>query len=248
VEQPAAIGVGTAGVVTADGGRIAYAPNLPLDGFALADHLRATHGLPAVLINDGRASVLGEYRHGYAKGRDPLLALFFGTGIGIGLIVGGTPYGGATNAAGEIGHTVHVPRGRACSCGRLGCYEAYCGGGPMCRRAAGELGAAPNGGPTWTVGDIVAAAERSAAARQILDDAAQAAEALVASACTLLNPAAVVLGGGMLKGWPALRARIERATFEWCSDIVKQDLVFVPSRGESDAILWGAAVATGRLW
>lgn len=244
VAEPSAIGVGLAGVVAVDGRSIRYAPNLPLDDFPLVPHLEGRLHVPAFLLNDGRASALGEYARGAAAGRDPLLVLFFGTGIGIGIVVDGRVYAGANNAAGEVGHTVHVPGGRVCACGRRGCFEAYCGGGPMTARAAAELGARP-AMQQWTVGALVEAATRDAGAAAILDEARVAAGAMVASLCTLINPATVVLGGGVLVGWPALRRDIERFTREWCTPPVTEHLTFVPSALESDAILLGAAAATG---
>ena len=248
VDPPCALGIGTAGVVARDLSRVHYAPNLPLEGFPLAEHFGKVTDLPTRLINDGRASALGEYRHGFAAGADPLLVLFFGTGVGIGLIVGGRPYEGAGNAAGEIGHTMHRPGGRIGPSDRAGTFEAYCGGGPMAARARTELGPAPDGASKWNVAQILAAAASDARAAQIIHDAEIAATALVANACTLLNPAAVVLGGGLLQGWPALRDAIERFVMQWCAPAVTQGLRFVRSRGESDAILWGAAEATGKLW
>jgi glucokinase len=247
VEAPCAIGVGTAGVIDRDGSTVRYAPNLPLANFPLGEHLRSATGLPATVINDGRASALGEYRHGYAADADPLLVLFFGTGVGIGLIVDGKPYEGATNAAGEIGHTLHRPGGRVGPNGQPGTFEAYCGGGPMAERARAELGDPPDGADKWNVGHILAAAARDPRAQRIIAEAETAATALVANACTLLNPAAVVLGGGLFKGWPALRDAIEAFTHRTCAPAVTERLRFVASRGESDAILWGAAAATGKL-
>jgi glucokinase len=244
-EPPRAIGIGTAGVITEDASSVVYAPNLHLDGDDVAGRMEARHGLQTTLINDGRASALGEHRHGFAKGKDPLLVLFYGTGIGIGLVVDGKPYAGSTNAAGEIGHVPHIAGGRTCPCGRRGCYEAYCGGRPMVERAAREVGDPPAGFDRWTVGAIVAAAAADDSAQAILDDAELAAGSMVQSLCTLLNPEAVVLGGGVLQGWPELRGRIEERVRSWCAGIITRELEFVASRGESDAILWGAAEATG---
>lgn len=242
--RPDCFGVGTAGTVPVDGRSVHEAPNLPLDGFALAEHLEQRFGCRVIVLNDGRASAWGEYLRGEARGADPLLCLFFGTGIGIGLMVGGRPFAGAANAAGEIGHTLHVPGGRRCACGRAGHFEAYCGGRAITERAAAEIGPRPDGSP-WTVGEVVR--NDGAAARRILAEARTAATVLVVNACTLLNPAAVVLGGGVLSGWPALRQDIARSVAAECSRPIVEAVRLVPSRGGSDAILWGAAAAAG-LW
>ncbi|MGE3175013.1 MAG: ROK family protein [Planctomycetota bacterium] len=241
---PDAIGMGTAGVIEPDGRAIARAPNLPLDGFALAGHLEQRFGLRATLLNDGRASAWGEYRTGAARGADPLLCLFFGTGIGIGLMVGGAPYAGADNAAGEIGHTLHVPGGEPCPCGGRGHYEAYCGGRPIGERGLRELGPPPDGHHAWHLGNL--AGRTDAAARRIFDEAVTAAGALTANAITLFNPRAVVIGGGVVDGWPPLRERVEAFVRRECAAMVTDKLRFHPSLGGSDAILVGAAAAAGR--
>ena len=247
LEAPSAIGVGAAGVVGVDGESLGDPPNLPLGGFGLRSWFRERTGLPVTLLNDGRASAWGEYLRGHASGRDPLLCLFFGTGIGIGLIADGSPYGGATNAAGEIGHTVYLPGGRLCPCGARGHFEAYCGGRAITERAAAELCARPEG--AWDVGAVVARAERGdPAAAAILEDAATAAETMVVNASILLNPSAIVMGGGVLAGWPALRERIIAAVRAQTDPSIHRDLEFVHSLGGSDAILWGAAAATDALW
>ncbi len=248
VDPPSGMGVAIAGLVTPDHRRMTNSSNLPIDGIHLADLLEKVHDLPCSLINDGRASAYGEYVEGHAAGKDPLLVLFFGTGIGTGLIVNGSPYEGAANAAGEIGHTFSWPSGRICPCGEEGHFEAYCGGGPMTERAAQELGSTPAGASRWTVGDIVSAAETRPEARAILTDAEDAACAMTSSLVTLLNPAAIVLGGGVLAGWPELREKITDFIRARCRLAVTQGLEIVPTMAGSDAILWGAAWASGKLW
>lgn len=250
-EPPLACGFGTAGVIPRDGRSIDRAPNLPLDGFPLAEFCERRFGVPTTLLNDGRASAWGEFLRGHAAGLDPLLCLFFGTGIGIGLIVDGKPFAGGSNAAGEIGHTTFVPDGRLCPCGGKGHFEAYCGGRAITEQGAARLGPGPEGGH-WTVGAIAKAAagdgSMATAARAILAEAEAAACALVANACTLLNPRAVVLGGGVLSGWPELEGRIVAHVRAATSPMIHRDLRFVPTLGGSDAILWGASAATGKLF
>jgi len=245
LERPSVASFGIAGVIPEAGGVVDHATNLPLDGYALAPHVQDRFGLETVLINDGWASAWGEYLRGHAAGRDPLLCLFFGTGIGIGLMAGGKPYSGSRNAAGEVGHTTFRPGGRRCPCGKRGHFEAYCGGRAITERAAEVLGAVA--GSDLTVGSVVAAARTEPRLRDILEDAALAACVLVENLCTVLNPGAVVLGGGVLAGWPELRQRIETHVRENTNSLIQQDMLFVPSMGGSDAILWGAAAATGSL-
>lgn len=243
---PSAIGIGVAGVVGKAGRVVVSTTNLDLNGFPLADHLEAQLALPTTVLNDGRASALGEFHHGEGRGLDPMLVLFFGTGIGIGLIVGGKPYEGVTNAAGEIGHTIHVVSGRRCPCGRMGCYEAYCGGGPLVKRCQEFIGDPPGGG-SWTVSRLRLLARSDARLQAVFHEAQAAACAMVASACTLLNPAAVVLGGGVLTAWPELAPAIEQFTRSFCTESVTRELNFFRSSAGSDVILQGAAASAMHL-
>ncbi|MEC7584934.1 MAG: ROK family protein [Planctomycetota bacterium] len=244
VASPSAIGVGSAGVVATGTDRLSMVPNLPIEGWALGPELEQRFGLPTTVLNDGRASALGEFHRGQARGSDPLLCLFFGTGIGIGMVAQGRPFAGADNAAGEIGHTVYLPGGRACACGVAGHFEAYCGGRAMACRARDEVGAPPDG-DSWSIDALVQADHP--AARQILDEAAQAAAVLVANSITLWNPRAVLLGGGVLQAWPALQGHIAEFVERHCSDEVRANLRLMASSPGSDAIFWGAAIATGAL-
>lgn len=237
-------GVGTAGVVDPRGGTIHYAPNLPLNDFALGEHLARFCPAPVVALNDGRAAALGEaWRGGLPKERsDHLLCLFFGTGIGIGMIGRGRLLRGFHDAAGEIGHTIFKPDGPLCGCGKRGCFEAFCGGRHMALRAEAEVGPAPAGG--WTVGRILEAALRGdAGARRIQDEALEAFQVLTANCITLCNPGVVVMGGGVLSGWPELPERIQDSFGRLLLDPARSDTPVLRSRLGSRAILLGAAVA-----
>jgi len=233
-----AVGLGVAGIVGPDGDRIVASNSLPLAGVDLRRHFRDSMGLPVAVLNDGQASALGEWVHGPVAGSDPLIMLMFGTGIGFGMVVHGQPYLGSTGAAGEAGHALHRLDGHRCACGRTGCYEAYCGGKALMERAAEVLGGPPS---VERVHDLLAAAPSCSEAAAVLADAADAAGAMVHNLVHVLNPAAVVLGGGVLEGWPALGERIEATVRERCHPSVTDGLRFHLSRAGSDAVLRGAA-------
>ena len=249
----AGTGAGTAGVIQTEKGIIRYAPNLPLDEFPIGEYLKAFCPEPVIVLNDGRAAAFGEYCFGKLKGKDPMVCLFYGTGIGIGMIMRGKLVEGAGNAAGEVGHTIFKADGPLCRCGKKGCFEATCGGGPMTERALKEIGALEGDKP-WTVGSIVEKARQgNAKAWKILSEAVEAFQILTANTVTLLSPRALVLGGGVLKGWPELVSIIEQGIEKMVHRVVRENLEIATSELGSDIILLGASGAVfryekGEVW
>ncbi|GAA1927719.1 ROK family transcriptional regulator [Microbacterium aoyamense] len=117
------IGVGTPGVVD-ERGVILAAPNFGWVGFDLEGALQDGLGLPVLVANDANAAVLAEYTFGGAG--DDVLLVKVGRGVGSGLLAAGQPMRGPRFAAGEIGHvTVGTDGGPLCSCGKIGCLEAW---------------------------------------------------------------------------------------------------------------------------
>lgn len=107
-------------------GIIEMAPNLPWKhDVPLARMMSDRLGVPATLGNDANAAALGEWRYGAGQGIDDLLVVTLGTGVGSGFIVNGQLVLGSAGNAGELGHMILIPDGRACTCGRNGCLEAY---------------------------------------------------------------------------------------------------------------------------
>ncbi|WP_028643902.1 ROK family transcriptional regulator [Nocardioides sp. URHA0020] len=115
------IGVGSPGVVDADG-TVIDAPNLAWTDTPLAASLAAAFELPVFVANDANTAVLGEHTFG-ASGDGGLMVLRVGTGVGAGLVLGGSLLHGHLGAAGEIGHVVVDPEGERCACSRTGCLE-----------------------------------------------------------------------------------------------------------------------------
>jgi glucokinase len=178
--------------------------------------LRARVGERTELYNDLNAIAFGEATYGAARGVDDVLFVFIGTGVGAGIVVGGGLYSGATHLAGEIGHIKVVPNGRLCGCGQRGCLEAYTSGRNVQLRAQEELSAGKTSLAVELAGGIgqvhagfldEAARRGDAYADQLWTEVAGFLGIALGNAVTTLNPARLVLGGGMWQGAPELQRR-----------------------------------------
>jgi glucokinase len=203
------IGVGSPGDVDAAAGTVANARNLPhwRAAFGLAAALSERLGPPVHLGNDVQVATWAEFRLGAGKAYDSLLGVFWGTGVGGGLILNGEPWRGR-GAAGEIGHTVVRRGGALCPCGRRGCLEAYAGRGAMETRARNEVDKGAKTelfklmkqrGRIRLTSSIWGQAlqQEDALATELIDRAVEALGAGIASAVNLLDVEAVVIGGGL---------------------------------------------------
>jgi glucokinase len=208
------IGIAAAGQIHPQTQAVVYAPNLNWRDVPLKARIEARFGLPVWVENDVRAAAWGEFRFGAGRGAQSLMAVFVGTGVGSGAILGGRLWRGASNAAGEIGHTQVLPDGLPCVCGLGGCLEAYCSGVGFIRRfesvllagASTALRARTGGESSKLTARHVAeaAAEGDPIAREFWQDAVRYLGLAIANAVTLLNPERLVLGGGVVEGVPAL--------------------------------------------
>lgn len=135
------IGVGCPGFCNPETGMVEYSNNLNWHGVPLAADLEEALGRKVYLDNDANAAAYGEYLAGAAKGAKNAVVITLGTGVGAGIIINGKIFGGSNCAGGEIGHTVIVVDGYECSCGRRGCFEAYCSATGLARmtKEAAEL-------------------------------------------------------------------------------------------------------------
>ncbi|HEV3046892.1 MAG TPA: ROK family protein [Solirubrobacteraceae bacterium] len=125
------VGVGSPGTIGADGS-VTSARNLPgWEGtFPLAATLESAFGCPVAVGNDVQVATNAEFQLGAAREYESVLGVFWGTGVGGGLILEGRPWTGR-GGAGEIGHVVVEIDGARCTCGRRGCMEAYAGRAAM---------------------------------------------------------------------------------------------------------------------
>ena len=203
-----AVGVGSPGVIDEDG-TVTSARNLPdwEGSYPLAEKLEAALAAPVAVSNDVNDATHAEFELGAAKPFQSLLGVFWGTGVGGGIVLDGELWEGR-GGAGEIGHIVVKSDGRTCPCGRTGCMEAYAGRGAMEARAREEHEDGKKtvlfeimeekGKPRLSSGVWAKALERDdKLAHRLIDHAVEALGVGVASALNLLDVEAVVIGGGL---------------------------------------------------
>lgn len=256
LEAPSSIGLACAGQIHPATGTVVYAPNLGWHDVPVAAPLQAAFGVPVTVENDVRAAAWGEFRFGAGRSVRSLLAVFVGTGVGSGAVLDGALWRGAGNAAGEIGHTQVVVDGLPCVCGRRGCLEQYASGSGFQRRLREALG---GGAPTrlveFTHGDptrltasmVAAAAEGDGLARVLWSDATRYLAMALANYVTLLNPEALILGGGVVETVPALFDALVPAVTELTTVLARGSLSIKRAElGDWSGVLGAAALALAR--
>jgi len=206
---PGAVGVGVPGLVDRSG-RLRMGPHLRrVQNLPLASLVADRCGVPAVVDNDANCHAVAEHGGGAAVGADEALVVTLGTGIGAGIITGGRLLHGANGFAGEPGHMIVDPGGPPCPCGKRGCWERFASGtglGRLARDAAagGRLDAvvALAGGDAEAVrGEHVTAAARTGDgdALEVMGDFAGWIALGLANLVNILDPAVVVIGGGLVE-------------------------------------------------
>lgn len=211
--------VGAPGPLELPRGRFHQPPNLTgWDGFDLREVLESRLDIPVYLENDANAAALAECYLGSGKqlGVDSLSMLSLGTGVGHGIIYKGRIFHGANGLAGEAGHVTVDPDGELCNCGNRGCLEMFATS-PAIRRHAVRLAA--DGAPGLaklfgerrdaTSGDVYSLAMTGDAdAIEVFDRAGRALGICIASLVNTLNPALVVIAGGVSDSWPLLSPKM----------------------------------------
>jgi glucokinase len=196
--------------------------------FPLVERVAEMLRIPVIIDNDANAGALGEAMYGAGREHLPLFYVTLSTGIGGGIVLSdGSVYRGADSWAGEIGHTVIRPDGPECLCGARGCFERMCGG-------------------LWLERDY------GKPAHQLLDDPEFAKRYVVdlaaglKGAIMLLNPARIVIGGGIAKAgdklFEPLRKELRKQVTPWS----RARLDVVPAELGDDSVLYGALALVTR--
>lgn len=218
--QVTGVGVGAPGPLDFHAGVVLLAPNLGWKDMPLRARIRDGLGHPAALDNDANCAALGEWWQGAAKGSTHALAVTIGTGIGGGVILNGKIYHGASDCAGELGHTTIDMDGRKCACGNYGCLEAYASGPAIALRAAEALAFGYDSSLRAKVGGDLskitaqtvyeAAAEGDELGLEVVRDTASYLGAGIANFLNIFNPEVVVVCGGVTAAGERLFGPMQR--------------------------------------
>jgi glucokinase len=204
-----AVGVAAAGYIDATRSTVLFAPNLAWRDEPLRSDLEERTGLPVLVENDANAAAWGEFRYGAAREVDDMVLLTVGTGLGGGIVLHGNLLRGAYGVAAELGHVRVVPEGIRCPCGNRGCWEQYASGSALVREArdlasssalsAKALVDLAGGDPGAIDGPMVTEAARAGdpASLELLTDLGRWLGEGTASIAAVLDPAVVLVGGGV---------------------------------------------------
>ncbi len=220
-----AVGVGAAGYVASDRSTVLFAPNIAWRNEPLGADLARLTGLPVVVENDANAAAWGEFRYGAGRDIDDQLLVTVGTGVGGGIVIDGALLRGAHGVGAEIGHLCVVPDGRVCGCGNHGCLEQYASGTALVRAAREAVAASSllardllqraEGDPAKITGPMITAAAQDGD-RFAIEQFERLGQWLghgIASLAAVLDPAVVVIGGGVSEAGALLIDPL-RASFE----------------------------------
>jgi len=209
-------------------GTIEQATNLVWRGIIpIAEMIEKKTSIKVVLTNDANAAAMGEMIFGAAKGMKDFIVLTLGTGLGSGIVVNGQMVYGHTGFAGELGHMVIVPNGRACGCGSHGCLETYASATGLVRTVLLLLSEMREESPLRKVpvaeltSKMVAeaAAKGDVIALKAFDYTADKLALGIANSVIFSSPQAVFLFGGLVNAgellFKPLREHINKYVMPW---------------------------------
>jgi predicted NBD/HSP70 family sugar kinase len=233
-----AVGVGLPGPVEHATGRPINPPIMPgWDRHDVAGVLEEHFGVPVLVDNDVNIMALGERQLAWPE-VDDLMFVKVATGIGAGVISGGTLQRGAQGTAGDLGH-VYVPRGADvfCRCGNSGCLEAVASGSAIARALQSETS-----GPL-TNADVIERVRRGdIVAIQAVRQAGRDLGEVLTTCVSLMNPSTIVIGGALSAAGEFLIAGVRETIYTRAMPFATQHLEITKSRIGADAAIAGAGV------
>jgi len=241
----AAVGVGMPGFVNFETGVVTNLTNVRgWTSIPLKALLEEQTGLPVSVENDANCMAYAEWKLGAGTGLQHLVCMTLGTGVGGALVVNGQMVRGACFGAGEIGQTSIDYQGRTGHYGNLGALEDYVGNGEIssAARAAYEAAGVTLGFEECTPAAIAVAAQNGdKIALQLWDDIGRMIATAAMNCCWLLNPQAIIIGGGVARAGDLVFKPVKKYLFEQLSGPFKDELQILPAHFGHEAGTIGAA-------
>ena len=204
------LGIGVPGPVNG-AGLVNKCVNLGWGVFNISEELSALTGFPVKAGNDANVAALGEFWKGGGQGCDNMIFVTLGTGVGGGIVVDGQLLHGAHGSAAELGHMVlRKDETDTCGCGKRGCVEQYCSATGIVRLAKKALAATEEASSLRALENITckdifdAGKADDAVAKAVLDEYFAMMGEFLGTLCSVVNPEAVVIGGGVSKAGQVL--------------------------------------------
>ena len=216
-KEDVAVGMGCPGVIDSTRGVVVFAANLRLKNFPLASGVESRIGIPVKVTNDANAAALGEAVFGAGKNYKDSILVTLGTGVGGGIIIDGKLFEGHNSAGAEIGHMVIERHGEHCTCGRRGCFEAYCSATALIRHTKLQMEENP-GSAMWTKYTADSATgktafefcDRDITAKEVVDRYMMYLACGLANLANIFRPEVIMLGGGVSEQGERLTAPLQK--------------------------------------
>lgn len=207
-------GIGSCGLVDSARGVVCSSNNVGWENIPLAKDLGRLLSLPVHIANDAKCAALGEALYGAGRGYGRVLMLTLGTGVGGGFVENGKPSGGGIygDASGIYGHITLEKGGRKCTCGRRGCFEAYCSATALAARGRAMFGRPIDARELFSL-----AREGDGTALAVAEEFTDFLAAGAVSLANALRPEIIVFGGGVSASaemfLPAVNTALEREVY-----------------------------------
>lgn len=240
--KPIACGITIPGLADPARGMWVEAQFSGIRDFAICAEVEKAFGIPAYCENDGQAYALAEMVFGSCKDVKDFLFVNVSNGIGGAIVSGGRLLGGKSNFAGEFGHCNLVENGRLCNCGQKGCLETYAAAAGIAKNYA-ELGGAPDENGQLAQCKLIAERARGGEekALKVFEMEGRYLGRIIAVAVNLLNPAKIVIGGGVSLAFDLFQDSLVRTVREQIYAYANSDFEIIPTPLGYEAGLYSAA-------
>lgn len=200
----AGVGVCCPGTIDGENGTVVFAGNLNLKNYPLKKLLEEKLNIPVKICNDANAAAFGEAKFGAGKGYSDSVMITLGTGVGGGIVIGGKLFEGNKSAGAEIGHMVIERGGNACTCGRRGCFEAYCSARALTAKTKWAM-EEDTSSEMWRTYSMDTADGRTAfeyadcdvTARKVVNWYLKYLTCGIVNICNIFRPQIIIIGGGV---------------------------------------------------